>query len=459
MLSLYGDNKIINFFTKGGPIRKLFNTSFTLSIVKLGSGRIIAQLIAFLMTPILSRLFLPKEYGLLGIVTSINAITVVFSTLTYDKAIVLPKEDIKAQALTKIITIQSIIISVIFLFGSNAVISFFPKTINVSGINEILLILPMFILFNVQNIVGKNWAIRKKMFGLIAQTSVVISFTVSFVKLISGLLGLTKYGLVIGTLFGEFAGFFIFFFRISPFRSALISKQQNNIKQIGAEYIEFPKFGFPQNALNIFSRRSPALLLGIFFTPEIVGYFYFGYRMIMLPMELLNESIRSVCLKEIADRINNKKPLKKLFQRSTGYILIIGIVPILMLIILAPQLFTLFFGAAWVKAGIYSRWLSIWVLILFVNIPAVQVLIALKKQKNYLQIAIFTFISRIVGLFIGGILKSDVLAIALFSIAGALNNIIIIFVAFKCVCKFDEKINKIDLRKLVINSSYDLSKG
>ena len=70
--------------------------SFARGAIVLSSGSAGAQLLLVLAAPILTRLYTPEDFGLLAIYTSLLALAGVISSLRYELAIPLPKEDEEA---------------------------------------------------------------------------------------------------------------------------------------------------------------------------------------------------------------------------------------------------------------------------------------------------------------------------------------------------------------------------
>ena len=74
-------------FTKG---------SFAANVLTVSSGIVIAHLLVFISSPILTRLYDPKDFGMLGVYTSLLAICTTIGSLRYNIAIPLPKDDVTA---------------------------------------------------------------------------------------------------------------------------------------------------------------------------------------------------------------------------------------------------------------------------------------------------------------------------------------------------------------------------
>ena len=85
------------------------------------SGTVISQIIAILVSPILTRIYSPDDYGVFGVYASIVGIVGVIITLKFEAAILLPKDNGKAirlknltQRIVLIGSLLSLIILVIF---------------------------------------------------------------------------------------------------------------------------------------------------------------------------------------------------------------------------------------------------------------------------------------------------------------------------------------------------------
>ena len=73
-------------------IVKLRKSSFVKNVFVVMSGTAVAQALGFAMSPIISRLFSPSDFGTFGTFNSIATIIGAGATLQYTQAIMLPKE-------------------------------------------------------------------------------------------------------------------------------------------------------------------------------------------------------------------------------------------------------------------------------------------------------------------------------------------------------------------------------
>ena len=89
--------------------------SFVRNSSLLVGGTLTAQILLVAASPILTRLYSPSDFGLLGVYTSMLAITLLLSSLRFDIAIPLPEEDVEAANLVALSLIIVVLVSLIIL--------------------------------------------------------------------------------------------------------------------------------------------------------------------------------------------------------------------------------------------------------------------------------------------------------------------------------------------------------
>lgn len=73
-------------------LKNYFKSEFNKNVTTLFTGTVIAQAIPIAISPILSRLYSPDEFGVWALYVSLVMFFSVFSTGRYQFAIMLPKE-------------------------------------------------------------------------------------------------------------------------------------------------------------------------------------------------------------------------------------------------------------------------------------------------------------------------------------------------------------------------------
>ena len=82
----------------------------------------------------------------------------------------------------------------------------------------------------------------------------------------------------------------------------------------------------------------------------------------------------------------------------------LGLLPFALLTLIAPDAFKLVFGNQWVTAGIYIRWLALWIFLVFVSSPLSSIYMVLGKQRLGFFVNLLMLASRVLALILGGML-------------------------------------------------------
>ena len=117
---------------------KYKNSRFFRSVIVVASGTAMAQLITMAFSPVITRLYGPEAFGVLGTFVAFTHILSPLAGLTYPAAIVLPKEDSEAECLVRlsrnISFFIAIAILILLLFQNNFIIDI----LNLEGIGNFI---------------------------------------------------------------------------------------------------------------------------------------------------------------------------------------------------------------------------------------------------------------------------------------------------------------------------------
>ena len=82
---------------------KRFNSDFIKSIVTLVTGTMIAQVVTYLLSPVLTRVYTPEDMSYLSLYSRIVAFFAVVATARFELAFPLPKRDEHAFSLYRLL--------------------------------------------------------------------------------------------------------------------------------------------------------------------------------------------------------------------------------------------------------------------------------------------------------------------------------------------------------------------
>jgi O-antigen/teichoic acid export membrane protein len=132
--------------------------------------------------------------------------------------------------------------------------------------------------------------------------------------------------------------------------------------------------------LNSAATQLPAILLAGFFGTTTAGWFALGQRVVMAPLSFVSLSVSQVYANEAA-RLARDDALafRNLYLRTAKNLFIVGVIPVLLLAIGGPWLFSIVFGEVWSNAGTFLRILSLMLVFQFVASPLSYTLDVLER--------------------------------------------------------------------------------
>jgi O-antigen/teichoic acid export membrane protein len=415
--------------TNAGPktlVLRLWSSSFVRNVSILVGGSAIAQGVSFVILPLLSRLYQPTDFGDYALFLSVGGILGSVAHLCYDQAIVLPHAEKDAALLVLLGGVIAFCLATAVCIVVGGVSFFFTQAVSVRSIRLTswvgLLSLSLFLSALSQLLLA--WTIRKKCFHATAVSNVGRALVLVGAQSVLGIFRPDAIGLILGGILAEVSSIAILLLILHRNNSMpqFANVRLNEVRTLAYEFRDFPKYSAPQSILNACSQSAPALILMYFYGATVVGYYSMSYRLVQSPMNLLLAPIRQVFLQKTSEQRHRGEALFPQFRKIT-FALGFGItIPSIVFFMFAPSLFQLYLGSVWSEAGIYARWLILWLGCQFVNVPAIVAAQVLRKQKQLLVYDSLLFVSRGLALILGGIYLASVQTIISFSLVGFVFN-------------------------------------
>ncbi|MFC2168344.1 lipopolysaccharide biosynthesis protein [Acidobacteriota bacterium] len=406
---------------------KLKKSAFFKNILVVMTGTIIGQVISFSLSPIISRLFTPDDFGIFG---SFSAILGLFSagvTLGYSQAIMLPKDKLNAMNLFVLSCLCTFMVSFICLMFCLIAPNILKSEIKSDGV-IILVLLVLATLVSGINQSCQAWSVRVKAFKHTSASQVIRSTTSSGTKVGLGLLKVGALGLIVSNVLANIlASLNLVRVLLPDLLSLRRSIQWDLIKRLAKDYRDFPMYSASQAVINALSMGFPILILTHFFGTNISGAYTFAITIISLPMGFILTALRQVLYQKASEIQHQNRSLASLYVKITAGLFAVTLLPTLILVIWAPQIFAWIFGSQWSMAGEFARSLIIWFAIGFCNLPAHLYAKIIRIQRFIFFYDIALLGVRSVVLLIGGLYLTALQTVLLFSLVGAGMNIFLIF--------------------------------
>lgn len=371
--------------------------------------------------PILTRLFAPEAFGIAALFTSITLVIGVVACLRYELSVMLPKTDEEAVNLLGVSVLFALVTTavtglIIFLFGNSI-----TALLNAPRLKQYLWLIPVAVLANGLFLAFNCWNSRTKHFGRLSIARVVRSVTMQATKMGAGFAGFVSGGtLIAGDMLGWLVSTSVLGAQIWRNDRRLFRTKIRWTKMIAGlrRYKKFPIYSTWSALLNTASHQLPALILAVYFSPKIVGYFFLGRAALSLPINMVGMSVAQVFFEKAANVHSHNGDLSKVVDEVFQRLVLLGIFPLLLLTLIGQEVFSVVFGSRWAEAGFYVQILALSIFFQFISSPISTLYIVFEKQGFGLAFDILLFFTRAVSLIIGGVSGKITFALLLFSASG-----------------------------------------
>jgi O-antigen/teichoic acid export membrane protein len=422
--------------------KSLGKSKFVRNVAIVATGTAGAQAITMAFAPVITRLYGPEAFGMLGTFMAILGVLTPIAALTYPIAIVLPKSDADAKSLAKLSAILALVIAAVTAIVLLVAGGWIAEALSLGAIAGFLLLIPIAMVFSAYQQILTQWLIRKKQFKITARVAVIQALTINSAKAGVGWFHPVGAALIVIATIGHALHAALLWSGIRSRETAHPNQDESTgtIRELAKRHRDFPLFRAPQVALNGLSQSLPILMLASFFGPAAAGFYTLGRTVMGVPSALIGGAVGDVFYPRIAEAANNKEKLFSLVLKATAALAAVGFLPFFIVIAFGPWLFSFVFGAEWRDAGEYARWIALWMYFMFMNSPCNKTIPILKVQGLYLFFTVFTILIRLAGLTVGYLVfSSDLVAIAIFGASGAVINIALISIVLVLSKRFDQK--------------------
>lgn len=417
-------------------INKIKSSLFLKQASSLGAGTIAAHLITLAISPVITRMYTPDEFGVYSLFHSIVVTLSYVATASYEYAIVLPKEEKKGKQLFKTALIISLLFTFLCYLGLYLTAPYLSSEFALSI--PFLLLLPLGILFYSGYKTYMYWSIRKEYYSTIAWSKITMSGGTGFFQLGFGVMGFTGIGLFSGYVIGRLAAVCTMFFsNINEYTKLIKSWQYKPVKNVVQEYIDHPKYVLTSSLLSTGSIELPVFLIGYLFGSEELGFYGLAFRVLMAPVTLVSVSVGHVFFQRFAKRKNNRLPLAEYLVKMWRILFAVSVIPFAIIFIYSESVFTLIFGDEWIIAGTIGSVLAPMLLFTFITTPTSKALLVLEKQKVLPVFSTVSIVVRLVALVGGSIYLDFIMALWLMAAGQIIIYIIQNIYTFYCAKRID----------------------
>ena len=412
---------------------KMLTNKFNQNVAILLVGTVMSQAIPIAISPILTRIYSPSDFGLFALYFSISMILSVFVTGRYEMAIMLPKDEVDAVDITKLsisitVIVSALLFVVIYIFKARI-----AEALKNKEIENWLLLLPVTVL-----VIGFYQSLnylnsRHEQFKTLAFSRFARSINTSGFSLLMGFFKTGNNGFILGDSIGQAIATVFLFFRSSKLLNVFKNSIDiNRMKMLAIRYKHFPLFNVPSGLLEKSSGQVPIILLANFFGNNFVGLFSLSQRVISAPSGIVARAFGDVFRQQATKEYVENGSCKNLFTKTFKKLFFLSILPFIVLFIYSPVIFEFVFGKEWRIAGEYAQLMTPMFFLQFFVSPLSNMFYVAEKQKLDFVIQFILFLSLCLGLYIGfHFFDSSFVAILLFTCVYCIKYIIELLLSYK----------------------------
>lgn len=362
-------------------MKNTMNKGFIKNVLTIAKGTAAGQLILFLASPLLSRIYTPEEYGILAIYTLLISTLSILSTLKLELAMQTEEKDTSAIFIVKVSMIFNMLFSfvllIIFHSQKELLCKLFKIPLESSGF---LYLVPFGVFALGLNRINSSLFIRNKNFNDLKKLFVSNSILMVTIQMGLGILKVIPNSLIIGDAIGRFIT------NVRAIKGKLTNSKTPKLSFTNAFKVirEKRKYVFLSTSsefLFVLVNQSIPFLLILFYSPILAGYYTFGLKIVNAPMVLIGKSISQVYISEIRTETKRYSKINKLFNQIVKRLTLTAILPYSLLYFFGPEIFSIIFGSEWSYSGELMSIMSILFFVEIIVYPLTVTLEVLEKQK------------------------------------------------------------------------------
>jgi O-antigen/teichoic acid export membrane protein len=418
-------------------LQKIKNPSdFLRNILSVFTASTITQFIPILTAPILTRIYTPNDYGVLGILMGIIGLFGVFSTFGYSNAIIIAKTDEETNKIVGLCLKNLVIVTIL---SSLVIIAFgdlIANSFNIKNYSILLYLVPTSILLSGTASIFGLLATRYQYYKMISTNRVISAVISTVFSIVIGLIYKSLIGLIIGFIISQLISsvILLFFLKKKHQTITLLEFIKQPTKLVAKNFSDFPKYVLPSDFINNFSNLIPVFVLSSYAVlPQVaVGFYNMSNRILGLPIGLISNSIGDVFKQRAASDFNEFGSCRPIFIKTFRALLVSSIIPFAILITCGADIFAIGFGEKWRGAGEYSQILGVMFFFRFTVSPLSYVFYIANKQKLDLYLHLLFILVGFLSLYIGiKIFENIKLSLWFFSIAYSTIYMLYLFISYK----------------------------
>lgn len=402
-------------------LRDLYKSEFFRNVFTLFSGTAIAQSIPLIISPVLSRIYTPQDFGVLALFVSIGALIGVIASGRYELAIMLPESKRDAYNVLALSLGLSTITAFFTLLLVVLLKQYISGLLHEPEISKWLYAVPVVVICTGYYQAFNYWSTRKKTYMENAVSRISQAGTTATANLLLGIARTGPSGLIVGYIAGLLTACLVLGYRIfsnlKEFRANISMKE---MIENARRYKNFLQINTPHAFIDSLQENGIIYFIISFFSRTILGLYSFSYRILKAPIGLIGNAIYQVFYQKASIAIQEGQSIQPLVRRIYLNLFLLGFPVFLILIFFTPAIFSFIFGKQWLVSGEIAQILMPWIFLNFLASPVSCLTVIMNKQKQAMIFTLADIILKLSSITIGGVYGNFKLGFILMSFFGSI---------------------------------------
>src|SRR5262245_21680964 len=338
--------------------RMAFNSRFVRDVLLLSGGIGIAQLIALTILPVLTRLYSPKDFGVLTLYISIVTLLSVFTSFDYERMIMLSRSHRSAsQPVWLVLAISTGAARVgVVILGL-----FRHKIADLLGAPDVvdwLFAVPALLVCASGYRALSFWKMRLRQFAVVSRSMVANSFAFAVTATLFAFTPIASQqaaGLILAFICSEVVKTHVLIQSVRKLDSKeFAAASSRRIGMVGRRHGPMALTMSLSTGMGLIYDRIPDFLISSFFGAATLGLYGMIERIVAAPSRLVSRAIGDVYRQRASVLHRTQGRFDVLTLKTIATTALISFVPFLLAVIHAQELFSVLLGPQWESAGRYA---------------------------------------------------------------------------------------------------------
>lgn len=356
---------------------------FVGSVVALAGATAAAQLVTLLAMPLVTRLYTPADIGAVTLFLSFFSVWAALLSLRYESALLVAVDDAESSRLFQLaslcVALMSLLACPVLLAG---------QRYQLLGLELMpwwtaFLAVPILAAFGLL-MLHRAVALRAGLVGPLARATVARSGANAIARVAFGAGGFGAPGLFLAELASALVPMLTLLAatrRHSTVTRAYLASSRE-LRAVMRKYERFPRFELPSVAVNQLATALPVPILAALHGAAAAGWYGLAALLVALPNAQIGKAVGDSFQMEFSRKVRAGAlaDARRMFRKVVVGLAVVGIVPYLAIMLLAPLVVVPLFGSQWSQVAGIAVVLAPWLYAAFVVSSVSTMLLVIQAQ-------------------------------------------------------------------------------